>query len=284
MQSASERTVIVTGVGFRCPDGWQGDPYSDHVAKANIGAITALKLAERGSRVAVVGRREEVVNSISAALNRRFPGAVAAAEAMDLTDEVNAQHFVRSLPRGTGIDLVQCVGLSSGHYKLRDDNPYALISDLTPDTVIAEMRVPVLALINCVRSLLPIWETEHPSRVVVVNSMSGIRAYRRGSSHATSKGALHQAIRSLCLELYSKSVFVCEINPGIVDTGLYDREVVRLAVQDIAASFGQTISPSSLPSMAPGAVADAVLLALTSPSHILQVNMVALGQFPNLGA
>jgi len=284
MPNVNSHIVLITGAGYRAPKGWTANPLTDEGVKLNIGAAVAIRAATLGYRIAIAGRRPQIVDSLFAGLAARFPSQALACAAFDVTNECSVANFVQSLPTDDGIDLVQSVGLSSGHYEVKDDNPYACIEDLNPSIMTAELTTPIMALVASVRALLPIWMKRPPSRAIIVNSMSAVRAYRRGVSHASSKGALHQAVRSLCLELYSRNVFLSEINPGIVDTGLYDRESVKLAVRDIAASFGQDLSGKDLPAMSPEAVADAAMFALTSASHIVQVNMVASGQFPNLGA
>jgi NAD(P)-dependent dehydrogenase (short-subunit alcohol dehydrogenase family) len=278
------RTAVVTGVGYR-----GGGPVTDPLAtdksvKLNIGCATAARLAERGARVLLIGRSLDKVKRIGASLDARWPGAVIGADACDATDKGNIDAVLGPHRLEGPVLLVQNVGLSSGFYSMPNDNPYDLIGDVTIERALEETRVPLAAFLAGLHSFLPIWRGAGGGRFVVVNSMSAIRAYARGGSHATAKGALHQAIRSAALELYKEGIYLTEINPGIVDTGLYDNPIVSDAVRDIALSCGQDLCGQPLPMMSPYDVADAIVLALESAAHILQINLVAEGQFPQLGA
>ena len=112
--------------------------------------------------------------------------------------------------------------------------------------------------------------------------MSGIRPFPYGFSHSAAKGGLHNAVRSLCLELNKKNIRIAEVNPGIVDTGFYDNKEIKKAIIKICKTFGYDLQ--EIPKMPPSSVAKAVKLCLTEEAHFLSINMVALGQIPNLGA
>jgi short-subunit dehydrogenase len=141
-----------------------------------------------------------------------------------------------------------------------------------------------------VQNFEPIFQRGEETRIVVVTSMSGIRPYMYGYSHASAKAGIHHAVRSLTLELSYryKSVYITEILPGIVDTGLYDSEEVIKSVREIGKTFGffgeNEYNQGNFPLMPPSAVAEAIVLALQSGAHILSINIVAHGQFVNIGA
>ena len=112
--------------------------------------------------------------------------------------------------------------------------------------------------------------------------MSSIRPYPLGFSHSSAKAGLHNAVRSLSLELTPQNIFFSEINPGMVDTGGYDSEEVKDSIRIISKSFGYEYD--ELPLMPPESVAEAVMLCLESKAHILNIDLVSQGQIPHLGA
>jgi short-subunit dehydrogenase len=132
------------------------------------------------------------------------------------------------------------------------------------------------------QSLLPIFKNQNESRLVIVSSMSSVRSVPFGFSHTSAKAGLHNASRSLALELNKSKIYVSEVMPGAVDTGLYDNEIVRKRIIEMAKMFGY--SYDEIPMMPPSSVADAVKICLESKSHILTINMVAQGQWPNLSS
>jgi 3-oxoacyl-[acyl-carrier protein] reductase len=280
-------TVVITGAGYRQAPDSPSEAEFDFLCsgtKANIGAWIAHELVAADFPVLLLARSGNRLEQIKRSLCRHFPGASVSCEALDLLDSRAVSQWASRLVSAAPIGLVHSVGLSSGQYKVPHDNPYLPIDETPADLPIAETEAVVKSLLLITQALLPIFRLHGGGRMVVVSSMSGIRSFPLGFSHASAKAALHHATRSMALELQKDNIFVSEVAPGIVDTGLYDNEFVEAAVNKIAESFGYDYRASGLPMMPPKAVAQAVRLCLTADSHILSINMVAQGQWPHLGA
>ena len=112
--------------------------------------------------------------------------------------------------------------------------------------------------------------------------MSGLRSYPYGFSHSSAKGGLHSAVRSLSLELAKKNIFFSEVMPGIVDTGMYDNDIVIDTVQKIGKEFGYDYD--EIPKMSPFAIAEIVHTCISSSANILTISVVPNGQWPHTGA
>ena len=147
-----------------------------------------------------------------------------------------------------------------------------------------EFESVVKSLLLLVQNLLPRFHRQKDTRIIVVSSMSGIRSFPWGYSHTSAKAGLHHATRALTLELNKKNIFVSEINPGIVNTGMYDPPAVRNAVVEVAKTYGYSFSNNDFPQMEPIEVSKAVTFCLTAESHVLQINIVPKGQYTNLGS
>lgn len=260
--------------------------------KLNIGAATAKEIAGHGGKILMIGRDEENLSHIREYIHKKIKCDLANIlyEKLDLLNEKSVNKIVSLVPRKYPVWLVHSVGLGAQAYNLVGDNPYLPITNIPLDTLIKEYEVPIKSLLLLIRSLLPIFIKQKTTKIVVVSSMSGVRPYMYGFSHASAKAGLHNAVRSLALELYYryKSIYVTEILPGIVDTGLYDSKAVVKSVCKIGESFGligkRKYSVNNLPLSPPASIAEAILFALQSEAHILSINMVAMGQFPHLGA
>lgn len=281
-----ERCLLITGVGFR---GLTGDREVDQVyqsvhCKPNMGAAVALRAAQAGFPCVLVARTLQRLQRVQASILSIVSEADIRVSATDLLDERAVAMLVASLPADAEIDLVQCAGLSAGSYHLPDDNPYLPVEQLPVQLPTAEFDVIVRSLLLLVKGLIARWKKQAETRLVVVNSMSGIRPYPYGYAHASAKAGLHNAVRSLALELAKYNVFVSEVNPGAVDTGFYDPPPVQEAVRIIGRDFGYDYTDRAVPQIPPTAVGDAVLLCLTSAAHVLSINAVARGQFPHHGA
>ncbi|HZX58363.1 MAG TPA: SDR family NAD(P)-dependent oxidoreductase, partial [Mucilaginibacter sp.] len=201
---------------------------------------------------------------------------------IDLLDKTAVSEFAKTLNKEQEYDYVHCTGISSGSYKLKNDNPYLAVEDTPIDLPTIEFEAVVKSLLIMTQSLLPIFRNQSESRIVVVSSMSSVRSVPFGFSHTSAKAGLHNASRSLALELNKLNIYVSEVMPGAVDTGMYDNHVVKKQIIEMGKMFGYDYK--EIPMMPSSAVAETVKLCLESKSHILSINMVAQGQWPNLGS
>lgn len=286
MKKDKKEVIIVTGVGYRKTRSCKDDlnVYDSPSVKANIGAWVAHELASEGLNLLLLSRSEDKLKRVRRSLLEKFPNSQIDCEAVDLLDEAVVNNIVSNHTPKVHFNIVHSVGLSAGNYAVPNDNPYLDIGDTPPDLPVLEFEIVVKTLLILVKALLPRFAMQQDSRIVVVSSMSGIRAFPLGYSHASAKAGLHHAVRSLCLELNKKHVYVSEVLPGIVNTGLYDGPEVKKAVIRIAKAFGYDYDKIGIPQMHPREVGKAVIFCLLSKAHILAVNMVSKGQWPNLGA
>ena len=276
--------TVILGVGYKTNEFYESSEnvFCSKNAKVNIGAACARKLAEAGHNLIIISRTPDKINKVKEDLLALYSDRKIEAKALDVLNAEEVNKFFDNLDKDCHYDYVHSAGLGAGGYHIKDDNPYLAIEDIPIDLPTKEFEVVVKSLLAFVRGFLPFFRNQGKSKVVVVNSMSGIRPYPLGFSHSSAKAGLHNAVRSLTLELNKENIYFSEINPGMADTGFYDGEAVIEAVQKISKEFGYDYD--ELPQMSPYEVADAVKLCLESSAHILEVNMVSEGQFPHCGA
>ena len=276
------RQLLVTGVGYKelKPVGTNTDVFNTPNVKPNMGACVALHAAQAGYQLNLVARTEAKLEHVRDSILRQVPTAVVNCRPTDALDPNGVQILVQNISNQSEIDIVQCAGASAGSFHTQGDNLFFPIEQTPLDMPMQEFESVVKSLLILVKAFLPRLKSQKNSRLVVVTSMSGSRPFPMGFSHCAGKGGLHQAVRSLALELNPMGIRVCEVQPGIVDTGLYDSSEVDSVVHKISETFGYHYPERVLPKMTPHAVADAVLLCLSSDAHILSVSMVSDGQFP----
>jgi short-subunit dehydrogenase len=291
--------VIITGAGYKEANRFfQGSSFDDIIEvqgrkfKLNIGAATAKHLVELGTEVCIISSTEEKLYNLKEHICKTtncHPSNINY-YAADLTNSGDVKRIFEKIRTNKPLWLVHCVGLGSQMYQVHNDNPYLSFKDISPELVSKEFDVPVNSLLLMMKNMEPLFSKQFETRIVVVTSMSGIRPILYGYSHSAAKAGIHHAVRSLSLELSLKyeSVYLTEILPGIVDTGLYDSDEVIDAVQQVSASFGlfgnKSPTPDQIPVMPPSSVAETIGMALQSKAHILSVNLVGQGQFTNMGA
>jgi len=293
-----EILIVVTGVGYKRAQRIFHDGRTSMLIKIdgvnhkiNIGAATAKLLAEKGAKVCMVARNKEKLQNLKEYIcyeTKCNPENVTYKD-IDLLNKNSVEELELSLDKVKTIWLVHSVGLGAQSYDINGNNPYLPFTKIHTELITKEFEVPVKSLLLLLKSLESRIKLQSETRIVVVTSMSGIRPYIYGYSHASAKGGIHHAVRSLSLELsyLYRSVYVTEILPGIVDTGLYDSEEVIKSVQEIGETFGffgdKKYTTDNFPLASPLSVAHAILLALQSEAHILSIDIVAQGQFNNIG-
>lgn len=277
---------IIAGVGFKYLTNKkltaEKNIFLDERVKVNIGCAVAKKLVENNLDIIILSHSANKLQMIKDSLLKLFPDSYSTIEikSIDLLSEESVNDFISKLSNDFDYSYIHSAGLSSGSYNFL--NPYLALENTPNELPTLEYNAVVRSLLLMTKGLLPLFKQQSKTKVVVINSMSGTRPYPLGFSHSSAKAGLHNAVRSLALELTPKNIFVTEINPGMVDTGNYDSPDVIASVKTISKYFGYNYE--NLPLMPPNSVAEGVLLAIQSKAHILSLNLVAEGQFPNDGA
>jgi NAD(P)-dependent dehydrogenase (short-subunit alcohol dehydrogenase family) len=173
-------------------------------ATSGIGMATASRFAERGGKVAAVGRKKDVLAKIVAPNIKTY--------AVDLLNESATTDFVKSVLRDFGgIDvLVNAAGIiASGTVENTTLADYDLMMNINVRSV---LQLTQLALPSII---------ERKGNIVNVSSVTGMRAFPGVLAYCVSKAAVDQLTRCAALELAPKGVRVNAVNPGVVRTNLH---------------------------------------------------------------
>lgn len=290
----SGKRIVVTGCGYKPVrhtflDVVTGEPSHDAInvedkdMKLNIGSAAAGVLVRNGATVHMVSTSEDKLRNIKEGLSQLAEPERIEYSALDLLDEEQVGEFVSSLPDNLPIYWVQSIGLGAGAYKVKDDNPYLNIEDIPLELLEKESGIVLRGTHLLMKNLLPRFREQDESRIAIVSSMSAIRGYNRGGTHCAAKGAISRYANSAMLDLWKDNIFVTDIRPGIIDTGMYDNQAVQEAVKDLSVDYGGTYR-NKFQAAPPTSVGEAVNYVLTTPAHIPSLNLVAQGQFPNEGS
>jgi NAD(P)-dependent dehydrogenase (short-subunit alcohol dehydrogenase family) len=181
-------------------------------ATSGIGRATALRFAEAGARVAIVGRNAQALNVVAGEI--KVTGSEALAIRADVTVQPIARRIVsQTIEQFGGLDvLVNAAGhLVSGS-----------IEDTTLATWDAMINVNLRAVFNLMQQAIP-HLVERKGNVVNVSSVTGLRAFPGVLAYCVSKAGLDQLTRCAALELAPKGVRVNAVNPGVVVTEIHRR-------------------------------------------------------------
>ena len=190
-----------------------------------IGHCAARELCRRGYRVfgsirdplqAAPLKQELGAHFVPVTFDVTDPDAIKAAMA-DIEKETN----------GTGLfGLVNNAGISL---------PGPLTS-LSPDSLRQHFEVNVIGVLNMVQAALPLLRCQTPGppgRIINISSLSGRIAYPFMGPYAASKHALEALSDSLRRELLVYGVDVIVVEPGAIDTPIWDKAAhIRTAFSD----------------------------------------------------
>jgi NAD(P)-dependent dehydrogenase (short-subunit alcohol dehydrogenase family) len=180
-------------------------------ASSGIGRATALRFAAAGAAVLAVGRREQALAEVGAAIEQA--GGRAATVAIDVTSADAPARIVDAATRIGGITtLVNAAGIiGSGSVESTTDEQWDTMLDINVRAPFRLMRAASAELIKARGS------------IVNVSSVTGLRAFPGVLAYCTSKAAVDQLTRCAALELAPKGVRVNAVNPGVVISNLHRR-------------------------------------------------------------
>ena len=181
-------------------------------ASSGIGRATALRFAEAGATVALVGRNYDALEEVA---DEIFKGGRTALKiSADVTDEIQAGMAVNAaVTQLGGLDVLV--------------NAAGVISNGTVETTpLADwdmmMNVNLRAVFHLMQLAAP-HLARRPGNVVNVSSVTGLRAFPGVLAYCVSKAGVDQLTRCAALELAPQGVRVNAVNPGVVVTEIHRR-------------------------------------------------------------
>ena len=232
-------------------------------ASTGIGKAIALALDASGLRVFAGVRKEADGEKL-----RREAGPCLTPVLLDVTDDssiARAVETVAKLANGRLYGLVNNAGVGLG-------GPLELV----PITKTRELfEVNVIGLLAVTKAFLPLLRKAH-GRVVNIGSLAGLLAMPGASSYAASKFAVQAITDSLRVELEPFGVQVTIVDPGAIESALWEKgraqkkAILEAAPQELMDLYaplieiGKRLGAHPRDILPPSCVADDVVHALTS--------------------
>lgn len=221
-------------------------------ASSGIGEATALALAEQGTRVAVVARRADRLETLTKRISER--GGQAIAIVADVADEAQTR------------DIASKTHAEWGRVDILVNNAGVMLLGLIDGANTEDWRrmvnINVLGLMYATHAVLPLMKKQGEGHIVNISSVAG-RTARVGSGvyNATKwgVGAFSEALRQ---EVYKDKIRVTIIEPGAVATELTQHVTDPKAKEQIQA-FVQSMTPLESED-----IAAAIVYAVTQPPRV----------------
>lgn len=210
-------------------------------ASSGIGASLAEALAEQGATVGLVARREKRLAEVLELCRVHAPGS--RMWVADLGDLHRAEQV--ALEAWDTFGHLDVLVNNAAVPKVRH------VTDLTPEEVETTMRINFFSPVRMTLVLLSRMLERGSGVVVNVASMGGRLGISREAAYSASKFAMSGWSESLAVDLYGSGVSVRLIQPGPIDTEIWD-----LPGEEHASYDGPKVPPRE--------VADGIIAALSS--------------------
>ncbi|MEZ5142380.1 MAG: SDR family NAD(P)-dependent oxidoreductase [Acidimicrobiales bacterium] len=181
-------------------------------ASAGIGAALATGFAERGAVVGICARRGDRLATVLATCREHAPES--RSWVVDLADLDGVEAFAqRAWEELGGIDvLVNNAGIPKRRR----------VVDLSTAELDGVMALNYLSPARMIMTVLPHMLERGSGRVVCISSVAARLSPPGEAAYSASKAALTAFCESLAAETWSSGVKVHVLNPGVVDTELFD--------------------------------------------------------------
>jgi NAD(P)-dependent dehydrogenase (short-subunit alcohol dehydrogenase family) len=173
-----------------------------------IGAATALRLADAGFDIGLLGRRRSPLERTVERVKER--GATALAVPADLRHEDEVERGVREIVEALGPIrvLVNMAGLPR----------FAKLEDLGLEELDAVLETNLRGTIVATRAALPSMREAGGGLVVNVSSEVAARGLPTATAYGSSKAAIEYLTRVWAVELAEHGIRTVTVAPGITDT------------------------------------------------------------------
>jgi NAD(P)-dependent dehydrogenase (short-subunit alcohol dehydrogenase family) len=191
--SLTGKTILVTG------------------ASSGIGRAVAVECSKMGADLVITARNEERLNETLTKMEGTKHSIIGA----DLSKGSERGRLVDSISSLDG--LVHCAGIIK-------TLPFQFITAESLETVM-DINFTAPALVSA--QLVKQKKMSKNSSIVFISSISGSVCVGGGNSlYSASKAAINGLMKNMALDLAPKGIRVNSINPGMVDTHIFDEGVI----------------------------------------------------------
>jgi NAD(P)-dependent dehydrogenase (short-subunit alcohol dehydrogenase family) len=192
-------------------------------AAKGIGAVVSEYLASDGAHLALIGRDEQALRGLAAALEEKFPGREGLPVRCNVTDEEQVSAMVTAVAdRYGGIDILVNTAGGTGPIETPAwEYPAAAFREVLELNVIG-------TFLPC-KHVIPHMMARGGGRIVNMSGTSGLRGYRNRSGYSASKWAVRGLTRTLALELGPHGITVNDVCPNVTNGARMDRIVAEKA-------------------------------------------------------
>ncbi len=187
-------------------------------ASSGIGFELAKQLAAKGCSLALLNRKIEVTDKLSAELSTDKNKILSIKCDVGCRDEVrNAVTKAKNI-----LGVIDIAILNSGISKR------FRIEQFDSESIRQTFDVNVLGMVYCIDALLPDFMKRSNGMIVGISSLADGRGFPKSGSYCASKAAVTIFLESLRIELKKHNIKVVTVKPGFVKTPLTDKNEFQM--------------------------------------------------------
>lgn len=179
-------------------------------ATAGFGKAIAKSFAAKGYKIAITGRRQEILNELEKELSQ-----MGAQEVVPLCFDIQDKDAV-----------FESVGFLFGKWKALDilvNNAGLAVGRATiPNGEIDDwermINTNVKGLLYMTKAVLPYLRKSENAHIVNIGSIAGTEVYPGGNVYCATKHAVNAISKALRIELLDDNIRVSQIRPGLAET------------------------------------------------------------------
>jgi len=182
---------------------------------AGIGRAIALKLAEEGAKVAILGTNAETGAEAAGDLQRVFPSSEAKFYQVDVSQTAGVDATIKSVLDDFGqIDiLVNNAGVTADQ----------LLMKMTEEEWDRVLAINLKSCFNTCKSVIrPMVKAKKGGKIINITSVVGLIGNAGQSNYAASKAGMIGFSKALAKEVASRNILVNCIAPGFIKTKMTD--------------------------------------------------------------
>jgi NADP-dependent 3-hydroxy acid dehydrogenase YdfG len=181
-------------------------------ASSGMGAAAAVRLARDGARVVLAARREDRLKQVAEQVRQAGGEPLICLTDVARLDNIQAM-IARTMETFGRIDVV---------YNNAGLMRVAPIEQLTHDDIEQMVNVNVLGAIRVLKEVVPILKKQDSGLIINVSSVLGRKTRANAWAYAATKWGITAINEGLREELVGTKIRVCALQPGVVDTELFD--------------------------------------------------------------
>ena len=235
-------------------------------AGTGIGAAIAKTLDAAGASVALVGRRQEPLETVAAALSR------ARVFTADITAESQVTGMTARVTQELGAPTILVNNAGAAQSAPFERTSLTLWNDM--------LGVNLTGAFLCARAVLPAMKNAGSGRIVNIASTAGLKGYDYVAAYCAAKHGLVGMTRALAGEVARHGITVNAVCPGFTETPM-----LEASLENITGKTGMTNEEASLALsrsnpqgrfVTPEEVADAVLWLAQPDSTAINGQSIAV--------